>query len=203
MLYGVVFPGIGNLRLSMAINWIWRSISAYLIPFHLWFRVVAPNRSLLAESPPETRLSVWQKNKPSLFAQTWEEFCRQSVPLLQKSDSPLAERGPWGPARRYWRGNSPEWDLVARSLDGRRLLLGEVKYHAQRATTGMVQRAANALLRKGVPDIPGCKDCDIVHAVFFPGSTAPGTRCPGAVKGKVNPDLLRFHLERRTLEMMR
>lgn len=46
--------------------------------------------------------------------------------------------------------------------------------HNERATTGMVQSAANALLRKGVPDIPGCKECNIVHAVFFPGSTAPG-----------------------------
>jgi len=149
-----------------------RSLYRISDPFiRFWFRVVAPNRSLLAESPPETRLSVWLKNKPCLFAQTWEELCRQSVPQLQKSDCPLAEKGPWGPARRYWRGNSPEWDLVARSLDGRRLLLGEVKYHAQRATPVMVQGAANALLRKGVPDIPGFKDCDIVHAVFSPHST--------------------------------
>ncbi len=151
-----------------------RSLYRISDPFiRFWFRIVAPNRSFLAESPSETRLSVWLKNKPSLFAETWEELCRQSVPQLQKSDSPLAQIGPWGPARRYWRGNSPEWDLVARSLDGKRLLLGEVKYHAQRAAPGMVRSAANALLRKGVPDIPGCKDCDIVHAVFFPHSAAP------------------------------
>ena len=54
-----------------------------------------------------------------------------AVPLLHRSDTTLAEIGPWEPAQRYWRGNAPELDVVARSVDGRRLLVGEVEWSMQ------------------------------------------------------------------------
>lgn len=106
-------------------------------PFlRLWFRVVAPRRSVLAAAPRETRLSFWQRARPSLEAYAWEELCRLAVPALHHTDSPLGAFGPWEPARRYWRRNEPEIDLVARSVDGRRLLVGEAKWRLGRRPSG-------------------------------------------------------------------
>ena len=65
------------------------------------------------------------------FLKTWEELCRKCIPHLRNVDSPLSELGPWGLARRYWKENNPEWDIVAESLDGKRLLLGEVKWFVE------------------------------------------------------------------------
>ena len=50
-----------------------------------------------------------------------------AVPFLHRADCSLADLGPWEPAQRYWRRNEPEYDVVARSVDGRRLLVGEAK----------------------------------------------------------------------------
>ena len=90
-------------------------------PFlRLWFRVVAPHRAAFAAAPRETRLRYWRRHRSSLESLAWEEQCRMAVPLLHRSDTTLAGLGPWEPAQRYWRGNAPEPDVVARSVDGRR-----------------------------------------------------------------------------------
>ena len=98
-------------------------------PFlRLWFRVIAPHRAALAVAPRETRLQYWRRYQPHLEALAWEELCRMAVPFLHRSDAALGKPGPWEPAQRYWRGNAPELDIVARSVDGRRLLVGEAKW---------------------------------------------------------------------------
>ena len=119
-------------------------------PFmRLWFRVVAPHRAALASAPRETRLQYWYRHRPSLEAHAWEELCRMAVPLLHRADTPLADLGPFEPAQRYWRGNAPERDVVARSIDGRRLLVGEAKWTA---TTGPVSRIGRP---RPAADLPG------------------------------------------------
>jgi AAA+ ATPase superfamily predicted ATPase len=96
-------------------------------PFlRLWFRVVAPHRAALAVLPAARRRELLARAWPGLLGESWEELCRDAVPRLP-AGHPVARRGPWGPARRWWHGAAPEWDVVAESLDGRRLLLGEVK----------------------------------------------------------------------------
>ena len=111
-------------------------------PFlRLWFRVVAPHRAALAAAPRETRLRYWRRHRPSLESLAWEELCRMAVPLLHRSDTTLAGLGPWEPAQRYWRGDAPELDVVARSVDGRRLLVGEVEWSMKpSAASGAVAR---------------------------------------------------------------
>ena len=111
-------------------------------PFlRLWFRVVAPHRAALAAAPRETRLRYWRRHQPSLESLAWEELCRMAVPLLHRSDTTLAGLGPWEPAQRYWRGDAPELDVVARSVDGRRLLVGEVEWSMKpSAASGAVAR---------------------------------------------------------------
>ena len=123
-----------------------RSLYRIADPFlRLWFRVVAPHRAALAEAPRETRLHYWHRHRSSLEAYAWEELSRMSVPMLHRSDLSLARYGPFEPARRYWHGNAPEYDVVALSVDGRRVLVGEAKWSA-----GEGARGAKGDVRAGV-----------------------------------------------------
>lgn len=136
--------------------------------FRFWFKVVAPYKSLLAEAPFSSRLSVFSKYKQTLFSEAWEELCRKCIPHLQKVDSPLSQLGPWGIARRYWKGNNPEWDVVAESIDGKRLLLGEVKWYSGITTDRKINKDYMALVRKGIPAIINQDKYEIVYALFIP-----------------------------------
>ena len=139
-------------------------------PFlRMWFRVVAPGRTALAQAPRETRLEYWRRHRASLEAQAWEELCRMAVPFLHRADCSLAGLGPWEPAQRYWRRNEPEYDVVARSVDGRRLLVGEAKW-TQRALP-----AAALRFRPRAPPVPGAAGLEVVPVVFAPrANPAPG-----------------------------
>ena len=108
-----------------------RSLYQIADPFlRFWFRVVAPNRSALADAPSETRLLLWQRHRARLEAYAWEELCRTAVPELHRVVPAVAEIGPFTDAQRYWRGNDPELDIVAQSVAGRDILVGEAKWHA-------------------------------------------------------------------------
>ena len=132
-------------------------------PFlRFWFRVVAPHRAVHAQAPRDTRIGYWRRYRAVLEAYAFEELCRMAVPTLHRCDIPLAALGPWEPAQRYWRGNDPEFDVVARSIDGKRLLVGEVKWHRR---TSPVARVAPAHLRRALP-LPS--DCEVVRATFVP-----------------------------------
>ena len=132
-------------------------------PFlRLWFRVVAPHRAALAAAPPDSRLLYWHRYRRELEASAWEELCRAAVPLLHKSDHPLARLGPFEPAQRYWHGNTPERDIVARSTRGGRLLVGEAKLSLDSRRAGrLLAAAASAAL-------PGASDWDIAPVAFVP-----------------------------------
>lgn len=115
-----------------------RSLYQIADPFlRFWFRVVAPNRSLLAEAPRETRLTCWRRHRIRLEAYAWEELCRASVPHLHRVSPAVSGLGPFTQAQRYWRGNDPELDIVARSVAGSEILVGEAKW----GTGGERQRA--------------------------------------------------------------
>jgi AAA+ ATPase superfamily predicted ATPase len=136
--------------------------------FRFWFSTVAPRRSLFVESPAETRLAIWRERRTSLESDTWEEVCRLAVPYLHRGDNALSRLGPWEPARRYWRGKGPEWDIVASSLDGRRLLLGEAKWLAEPADSVMLGGIGAELMRKGTLPATLAGNRQIVWAVFVP-----------------------------------
>ena len=138
-------------------------------PFlRLWFRVVAPARTALAEAPRETRLDYWRRHRRRLEALAWEELCRMATPFLHRSGSALAGLGPWEPAQRYWRRGEPEYDVVARSTDGRRLLVGEVKWSDRPLS------AAAFRFRWPAAPIPGGSGSEIVPVVFAPQGSAAG-----------------------------
>ena len=88
-----------------------------------------------------------------------------AVPLLHRSDSPIAALGPWEPAQRYWRGNDPEFDVVARSVDGTKVLVGEVKWD----TTGRkVTPSRTSPSPIGLDSIPGIETREPVRVMFVP-----------------------------------
>jgi hypothetical protein len=90
------------------------------------------------------------------------------VPRLSARIPVLGDAGPWGPAARLWGRGGPEWDVVAQSLDGRSLLLGEVKWHDKRATAAHVRGALADLDRKGVPQTLAKGGTRVLRALFLP-----------------------------------
>lgn len=115
--------------------------------FRMWFRVVAPNRGPLATMAPTARRALLARHWPQLVASTLEEVCRDALLRL----------GDWLPGARWWRGNEPEWDVVAESTDRRTLLLGEVKLRAKAADL-------ESLLRRPLP--PFAQGRKVVRALF-------------------------------------
>ncbi|HUP22375.1 MAG TPA: ATP-binding protein [Thermoanaerobaculia bacterium] len=119
--------------------------------FRLWFRVVAPHRGQLAAGTRAARLATLRRFWPSLVAEAWEDLCRAVLPRL---DVPgLREVGPLGSAFRWWHGAAPEWDLVAASLDGRALVLGEIKWHDRPVTARDLRREAARLRERPAPGL--------------------------------------------------
>lgn len=129
--------------------------------FRLWFRVVAPNRGPLATMGPAARRALLARHWPGLLGEAWEQLCRESVPQL----------GDWSSASRWWRGNEPEWDVVAESLDRSRLLLGEVKLRAS-------QHDVDNLLRRPLPAFAGSR---AVTRVLFTAYPRGRLRAAGAL----------------------
>jgi uncharacterized protein len=127
--------------------------------FRMWFRVVAPNRGPLATMSPAARRALLARHWPQLLGQSWEQLCRDAVPVL----------GEWSTASRWWQGNEPEWDVVAESIDRSQVLVGEVKLRAS-------QRDIDALLHRPPPAFAGRRT--VVRALFV-ADPAGRLRAPG------------------------
>lgn len=100
-------------------------------PFlRFWFRYVEVNRSRLGAGLVTTVEEEIFQRLGYHVGEVWEELARASVPLLQ------AGGRNWGPAGRWWGpglDRQPlEVDLVAYSIDGGSVLVGEVKWGAPR-----------------------------------------------------------------------
>jgi hypothetical protein len=147
-------------------------------PFiRMWFRVVAPQRATLAVGGRAARAAVWHRHRARLVSEAWEDLCRASVPRLTRTA--LGKDGPWGPPRRFWLGNGPEWDIVASSPDDSALLLGEVKWSEKPVSESEVDQIGRVLLAKGLPDGSWAREKRIVHAVFVPELHGPPRRASG------------------------
>lgn len=146
-------------------------------PFiRMWTRVVAPNRSVLAAAPASVRRSLWKRHQRGLEAEVWEELSRRSVVNLAERSGrddclggiDRADGVDWGPARRHWRGNDPEFDVVAESVDGSAILIGEVKWTDTPATAEDLRRIYRGLVAKGLPRDVSFAGREVRHAVFVP-----------------------------------
>jgi AAA+ ATPase superfamily predicted ATPase len=138
-------------------------------PFlRMWFRVVAPNRAALTAGTPASRAAVLDEHWHLLLGQAWEDLCARGVTMLRGA---LARRGQWQPPRRYWHGAEPEWDLVANSLDGERVLAGEAWFSARPATVAVLTREAERLARRPLPAT--LAEREVVRALFVPAVARP------------------------------
>jgi AAA+ ATPase superfamily predicted ATPase len=143
--------------------------------FRLWFRVVAPNRAILASGTARARLDLLAGLWPGLVATAWEELCRARLPRITRP-SALARSGPWGPPSRWWHGTLAEWDVVATSTDGKRLLLGEAKWSAKPFTAKALEREMHQLAAKPAPTLPArYGKLETVRALLVP-EVAAGVR---------------------------
>ena len=86
------------------------------------------------------------------MASVWEGLCRQAVPRLEATLG--AEHGP---AARHWSAGGHEWDIVAESVAGGALLLGEAKWSDKAPSAPDVERTAQALMAKGLPAVGRAK----------------------------------------------
>jgi AAA+ ATPase superfamily predicted ATPase len=142
-------------------------------PFmRLWFRIVAPHRALLAEAPAAVRMGMWNAARTDLYAAAWEEVCRMAIAGLAQVKPQLRRYGAWMPGGRFWCGNGPEWDVVSRTVDGKALLLGEVKWSERPFPPADLKRLATALVAKGVPPVATAHPQRILHALFVPRAQA-------------------------------
>jgi hypothetical protein len=136
-------------------------------PFlRLWFALVAPKRAILAQVDRKARLALFDERSTHLDGASWEELCRAAIPRLGRA---LGHE--FGPARRYWGGSGPEWDVVAEARGEPVHLLGEVKWSSKSASANSLSAAYTQLLQRGVP--PFVKG-DVVRALFMP--VLPRTR---------------------------
>ncbi|MEX1128586.1 MAG: ATP-binding protein [Vicinamibacterales bacterium] len=157
-------------------------------PFlRLWFRVVAPNRAALTAGTRASRMALLAPHWDTLVAQAWEDLCRAAVPRLARGA--LARLGPWSPARRYWHGAEPEWDVVADAVQGSRLLVGEAWFSRKPVTPAALKATAASLSHRPLP--PGTAGRDIVRALFVPRVAAGAPRVVAGVHVVIQADVLR------------
>lgn len=131
-----------------------KSIYRVSAPFmDFYFRFVVPNRSLLVMEMIQSQYSCY-------VSTWWEKICRQAV------SGGMVRGDIYGLARRRWgnvaRDEAVEFDVVAQSIDGKRLLVGECKW-----TEGEdANRLLHELLGKA-EKLPFARGKEIVPVLFL------------------------------------
>jgi len=123
-------------------------------PFlNFYFTFVLPNKSLLEMGLIEKVYKNLKGDIPKYISGIWEELSRLSVPYLDINGIQ------WGPAMRWWGGdkkNSPiELDIVAESMDGKYVLIGEAKWAEKSNITRISAKLENYAVR--LPFVKGRK----------------------------------------------
>ena len=148
-------------------------------PFlRLWFRVVGPHRARLARGTKKERLELLRAHWPTLRAEAWLQLCREQLAVPHKRPKAF---GAWGPARPFWQGSASDWDLVSRSLDGKKLLLGAARVHEGPMSLAELGAEAQGIAIKNAPALGrGYDDCVQERVLFLPQVSA---RTPRSVHG--------------------
>ena len=134
-----------------------------------YFRFVLPYESALAQGVTGEAQHAWRAARVHHVAACWEDLSRASVPWLSWAGQT------WGMASAWWggAGGPVEFDVVALSLDGQELLIGECKWAEKKAAVDVTKLAAQ--LRAKACAIPEAKGRRIVTACWLGGAaTAQG-----------------------------
>lgn len=113
--------------------------------FRFYYRFILPNKSAIELGLNERILNQYLTNKDMYESAVWEDLVRLSVPY-----SAIAGET-WDIARRWWGrgadGKKMEIDIVAESIDKKKLLIGEVKWSdkpdASRIKEELVKKSGN------------------------------------------------------------
>lgn len=131
-----------------------------------WFRYVEPNRSRLEAGSLKSAAREIQKDIAHHRGEIWEQLVRQAVARLS------IEGLEWEPGRRWWGTGTDrkplEVDVVSQSVDGKALLVVEVKTTVD---SRELDRAEFELRRK-TERLPMSKSYDrIVHKIAVADTT--------------------------------
>jgi len=126
-----------------------------------WFTFVIPNKSRLESGLAD---DVWKEIKPRFrryVSGEWETQCRHHTAFLEVAGKRFL------PASRWWgTGNDKkemEIDLVADSVDGSSLLIGEVKW-SEKPDPLSVEHSLSEKIRR----FPYARNKKIIKVLFFP-----------------------------------
>ncbi len=135
-------------------------------PFiRFWFEIVASQRSFLTQATALQRRMHLKRTLHPLFSLTWEELCRAAIPSLSRNWG----KEMFGKASRYWYKKDHEWDVLAESMEGKVLLVGEVKWLEKVPSAAWVYRTIEELKRKGLPaGMNHSSYSPIYYALFIP-----------------------------------
>ncbi len=142
-----------------------------------WFRFVEPNRSRLEAGMLKVVARDIEGHIAQYHGELWEELVRRSVARLK------IDGIEWGPGQRWWGAGSDkrpmEIDIIAESVDGSTLLVGEARFSLGRKS---LERAAGELERKS-QSLPMANSYKrIVYKIFLVESRTPRSRL--VVSGK-------------------
>lgn len=139
--------------------------SAYKIedPFlRFWFRFVEPGRSRIESGRSGSVAAEIAKTFPQHVSGVWEDLARASVARLNSLDHE------WTAGDRWWGtgldGRPMEIDVVAKSSDGRALLLGEARWSATRDAGPLL-----ANLKYKAKNLPLSRSRKVFLAVWLKG----------------------------------
>lgn len=125
-----------------------------------YFRFLQPNKSRLEACPAAEVLADVARELPLHVSIVWEELARAGVPLCGVGGRR------WGPARRWWGagadGRPAELDVVAESLDGKAVLVGEAKWTAAQIDPAAAKERLLSLARR----LPFIRGRQVVPAVW-------------------------------------
>ncbi len=129
-------------------------------PFlNFWFTFIVPEKSRIDLGLTSQALRRIKKRLPSYVASVWEELCRKSVPFLDLDVE-------FNPSARWWGrgidGIPVEVDVVAESVDGKILLVGECKW-TEKADISKI----SAELTKKAVSLPFAEGHTIISVLFL------------------------------------
>ncbi|MCO5259139.1 MAG: ATP-binding protein [Crocinitomicaceae bacterium] len=122
-----------------------------------YFTFVVPNRSFIEINQSEVVAQIIQPQFNQYVAAHWERLCRQAVPFIEINSQRFK------PASRWWGTPAPnteiELDVVAESIDGCTLLVGECKWSDKKVdihklTEQLIEKAKLLPLSKGKKVLP-------------------------------------------------
>ena len=136
-----------------------------------YFRFVVPSRSLIELGRSEKVMVSVQSQLPQYVSGHWEKLCRQAV------SGQTIQGITYGLASRWWGNVSKteaiELDVVAESLDGKYLLVGECKW----TENENVERLYHQLYTKA-SKLPFAKDKELKVVLFLKNPPEPTPLVP-------------------------